>query len=92
MYLFPCRFEAGFNTAEMSAAVEEAVSWAEGHPLKLREIVKEATQFATGMLNRDAVDCYLLQVLRGVADLDPGLLKLPNDVRDPEWNSYDHKP
>ena len=76
----------------MSAAVEEAITWAEEHQHKVREIVEQATQLATRILNRDGVDCYFLQVLQGVANLSATLTTLPNDARDPEWNKYDSKP
>ncbi len=46
----------------MGAAVREAIDWAERHPAELRAIVQRATAFAKRFLNRDAIDCYLLQV------------------------------
>ena len=46
----------------MGAAVREAVEWAERHPEEVSAIVQRATAFARRFLNRDAIDCYLLQV------------------------------
>ena len=57
-----CRFEPGFSAEQMGVAVEEAIGWAEQHPAEVRAIVLRATAFAKHFLNRDAVDCYLLQV------------------------------
>lgn len=85
------RFEPGFSAAELGAAVGEALSWAEEHSSKVREIVQRATHFATHHLNKDAVDCYLMQVLLGVAGLRQGPLQLPDNVRTPNWNAYDEK-
>lgn len=59
------RFEPGFTAEQMGAAVREAIDWAEQHPVEVRAIVQRATGFATRYLNRDAVDCYLLQVRQG---------------------------
>ena len=89
LWLAGGRFEPGFGVAELGAAVGEALSWAEGHPSEVREIVKRATHFATHFLNRDAVDCYFMQVLHEVAGLGRGPPQLPADVRNPHWNAYD---
>ena len=59
------RFEPGFTAEQMGASVKEAVDWAEQHPVEVRAIVQRATAFAQRFLNRDAVDCYLLQVVVG---------------------------
>lgn len=83
------RFEPSYGAAELGAAVHEALGWAEGHPSKVREIVRQFSQFATRYLNRDGVDCYFLRVLRGVAALGEGPIQLPADVRSPHWNAHD---
>ena len=56
------RFEPGFGVDQMGAAVQEAIDWAEQHPVEVRKIVQSATAFASRYLNRDATDCYLMQV------------------------------
>ena len=56
------RFEPGFTAGQMGAAVKEAIDWAELHPVEVRAIVQRGTAFAKRYLNRDAIDCYLLQV------------------------------
>lgn len=75
---------------DMGAAIDEALRWAESHPLEVKDIVHQSTQFAKHFLDNRALDCYFLQVLRKVAALAGGPLHLPDDAVIPHWDMFDN--
>ncbi len=67
--------------------LEEAIGWAEAHPAKVAEIVKQATDFALKFLSARGRDCYFVQLLNAYHKLQRDRVSLGSNVEyTPEWS------
>ncbi|BDA45764.1 Protein O-glucosyltransferase 2 [Coccomyxa sp. Obi] len=67
--------------------LEEAIGWAEAHPAKVAQIVKQATDFALKYLSARGRDCYFVQLLDAYHSLQRDKVSLGSNVEyTPEWS------